>query len=101
MESNYEPVKPLGQYEPLPEDRNRAVVFYSPVCQFGYPFARKIGEIVREVAPQIRVDLVNDWERPEESIGRRNLWLIVNAKPIHTFFMDTEKFKEEVRQAVS
>jgi GNAT superfamily N-acetyltransferase len=100
IEGNYEPTMPAGQHEPLPEDRNQAVVFYGPACQFGYPFAKKIEGLVHEVALQLRVNLVNEWEQPEESIKRKNWWLTVNAKPIHTFFMNTEKFKEEVRQAL-
>jgi hypothetical protein len=45
--------------------------------------------------------LINEWENPEEAIKRRNAWLVVNARLIRTFFMETEKFKEEIRQAVS
>lgn len=101
LESRYEPSISIGAYEPLPEDKGKAVIFYGPSCQFGYPFAKKIEEIVREVAPSIRIELINEWEKPEESIKRRNWWLIVNAKPIHTFFMETEKFKEELRLAAS
>jgi len=39
-------------------------------------------------------------EKPEEAIKRKNWWLIVNAKPIQTVFMETEKFKEEVKQDI-
>ena len=45
--------------------------------------------------------MINEWEKPEETIKRKNWWLIVNAKPRQTFFMETEKFKEEIRQAVN
>jgi predicted GNAT family acetyltransferase len=100
VEGNYEPSQPLGSYEPLDEDKNKAVIFYGPTCQFGYPFAKKIEEIIREVAPHIKIEMINDWEKPEESIKHRNWWLTVNANPIHTFFMETEKFKEEIKQAV-
>jgi len=44
--------------------------------------------------------MINEWEKPEESRKRKNWWLIVNAKPIQTFFMKTTKFKEEIKQAV-
>jgi thiol-disulfide isomerase/thioredoxin len=101
VEGKYEPVKPLGEYEPLPEDRNKVVSFYGPVCQFSYPFAEKIRKIIEEAAPHIKIEMINEWEKPEESIKRKNWWLIVNAKPIRTFFMETEKFKEEIRQAAS
>jgi thiol-disulfide isomerase/thioredoxin len=101
METGYEPPLPIGKYAPLPEDKNKAIAFYSPTCQFSYPFAVKIRELVEEVAPQIEIELINEWEKPEESIKRKNQWLVVNAKSIQTFFMETERFKAEIRQAVS
>ena len=97
----YEPALPVGKYESLPEDKNRAVIFYGPMCEFGYPFAKKIEEIIKEVVPSIRIEMINEWEKPGESVKRKNWWLIVNGKPIQTFFMETEKFKEEIKQAVS
>jgi GNAT superfamily N-acetyltransferase len=100
LEGSYEPVAQAGEYEPLEKDKGKAVVFYGPICQFGYPFAKTIEGMIKEVAPHIRVEMINEWENPQESIERHNWWLIVNAKPIHTFFMDKEKFKEEVRQAI-
>jgi hypothetical protein len=57
-------------------------------------------EQIREVAPNAPIELINEWEKPEESIKRRNNVLTVNAKPIKTFFMDTLRFKEEVRLAL-
>jgi len=39
-------------------------------------------------------------EKPEEAIKHKNWWLIVNAKPIQTAFMETEKFNEEVKQDI-
>jgi len=101
IEGDYEPAPPVGDYEPLPEDRNKALIFYSPICQFSYQFAKKVEEIIQEVMPNIKIETVNEWEKPEESMRRKNWWLIVNAKPIKTFFMETEKFKEEIRQAAS
>ncbi len=101
IESSYEPRAPIRKYEPLPEDQNKAVIFHSPICQFSFPFARRIAELVKGVAPDLQTEMINQWERPEESIKRENGALIVNATPIRTFFMDTERFKEEVRLAVS
>jgi hypothetical protein len=101
IDGQYAPVPSVGDYEALVEDRGRAVVFYGPICQFGYPFAKQIEELVQEVEPNMKIEMINDWEKPEESIKRKNWWLIVNAKPIQTFFMQTEKFKAEIRQAVS
>ncbi len=101
IEDCYEPATPAGKYEPLPEDRNKALIFYAPVCQFSYQFAKRIEETIKETVPQIKIEMINEWEKPEESIKRKNWWLIVNAKPIHTFFMETEKFKEELKQVAN
>jgi len=101
IEGSYEPVAPVGEYEPLLEDKNKAVIFYGPTCQFSYQFAKRIEEIIKEVVPSIGIEMINEWEKPEEAIKRKNWWLIVNTKPIQTFFMETEKFKEEIKHAVS
>ncbi len=101
LEGCYEPTAFMGEYEPLEEDKGKAIVFYSPICQFSYQFAKTIETIIREVAPKIKIEMINEWDNPQESIKRKNWWLIVNAKPIKTFFMEKEKFKEEVRRAAS
>jgi GNAT superfamily N-acetyltransferase len=99
IEGSYEPTEPVDKYESLEEDRDKAVVFYGPVCQFGYPFAKTIESLVKEAAPKMKVELIDEWEHPQEAIKRRNQWLVVNAKPIHTFFMDKERFMDEVKRA--
>jgi hypothetical protein len=100
IEGEYASALPVGEYEPLQEDLDRAIVFYSPICQFSYQFATKTVELIKEVAPAIPVELINQWERPEESIKRKNSDPIVNARHIKTFFMDTERFKEEVKRVI-
>jgi GNAT superfamily N-acetyltransferase len=98
IEGEYEPAS-MAKYEPLEEDVGKAVIFYGQKCQFSYPFAKRIEATIRETLPYIKIELINEWEKPEESIKRGNWWLVVNAKPIHTFFMDVENFKTEIRQA--
>ncbi|MEM0007845.1 MAG: hypothetical protein QXR89_06240 [Candidatus Bathyarchaeia archaeon] len=98
IEGEYEPA-PKMKYEPLEEDADKAIIFYGQKCQFSYPFAKKIEAMIRETLPNIKIEMINEWEKPEESTKRGNWWLVVNAKPIHTFFMDTERFKAEIRQA--
>ncbi|MFP3984922.1 MAG: GNAT family N-acetyltransferase [Candidatus Bathyarchaeia archaeon] len=99
VEGFYEPAETVGEYKPLDEDKSKTIIFYNPICQFSYPFAKTIEDIVKEVAPETKTELINEWAKPDESIKRKNCQLIVNAKPIHTFFLETEKFKEEVKQA--
>lgn len=100
INGRYKQTQPIRKYKPLPEDRGKAIIFYSPICQFSFQFAKKIEETVRDVAPNIGVEMINKWQNPEEAIKRRNYELIVHTKPIQTFFMETEKFKEELKQAI-
>ena len=72
---------------------------YGQKCQFSYPFAKGLRPWLGKRLPNIKIESVNGWEKPEESIKRGNWRLVVNAKPIHTFFMDVEGFKAEIRRA--
>jgi GNAT superfamily N-acetyltransferase len=96
----YQPGPTQGEYEPLPEDKGRAIVFYNPTCEFSYPFALRIAESIEEITLGIAIELVNEWENPEESLKRKGCTIIVNASPIKTFFMEKEKFQREVREAL-
>ncbi|MEM2185179.1 MAG: GNAT family N-acetyltransferase [Candidatus Methanomethylicia archaeon] len=98
--SSYKP-KPKTIYKPLKEDKNKAIILYNPKCQFSYPFAKSIEQTIKETLPKIEIKIINEWENPQESIKHGNWWLIVNAKPIQTFFMDKEKFKQEITQAAT
>jgi len=62
---------------------------------------KRIEEVIKELVPNMKIKMINEWEKPGEAIKRKNWWLIVNAKPIQTFFMEKEKFKEEIKQTVS
>jgi len=96
----YQPGPTQGEYESMPEDKGKALVFYSPSCEFSSPFAVGIAESIREVAPSVPIELINEWEKPEEAIKRKGCTIIVNARPIKTFFMDKENFQREVREAL-
>jgi hypothetical protein len=64
------------------------------------PFALRIAGSVGEIALSIVIELINEWENPEESIKRKHCTTIVNAMPIRTVFMEKEKFQREVREAL-
>jgi len=100
INSSYRHGKPVREQAPLLKDRNRAVVFYSPHCQFSYPFAVKISEVIREVAPDITIVMMNEEERYDEFLNRGGHSLVVNGVSIRTFFMEAEKFREEIRHAL-
>ena len=61
---------------------------------------KRIEEVIKELVSNMKIEMINEWEKPGEAIKRKNWWLIVKAKPTQPFFMETEKFKEEIRQAV-
>jgi GNAT superfamily N-acetyltransferase len=88
-----------GKYVPLVEDRGRAIILYEPVCEWSHSFNLRVSSILKEMVPNYPIDLINSWERPEESIRRGNQWLVVNAHPIHSFVTNEEVFRDEVSRA--
>jgi len=97
----YEPLGSARHYAPLCEDEGKAIIFYNPTCEFSFPFATGIVESLADVAPRLAIELINEWERPEESIRRNYDKVIVNSKPIKTFFMDKVEFRKEVEAALT
>lgn len=95
----YEP-KECGVYKPLSSDRGRAVILYSPLCEYSYPFALKVREIIWEVNPGLPITLIDIWRQPEEASKRGGETIIVNSRPIRTWWGDRENFKEEVKRAL-
>jgi GNAT superfamily N-acetyltransferase len=90
----------VREYRPLPEDRDKAIILYGPECQFAYYFAVKIKEIIHSFAPDLPVELIDVWERPEEAERFGNQILIVRGRPINAFVTDREAFLKEVREAL-
>jgi GNAT superfamily N-acetyltransferase len=99
VSGTYEPREP-GRYVPLIEDRERAVVLFEPVCEWGYPHAMRVVDAVREIDPDITVDVYNSWDRPEESLKRGNVGVVVNGTPITSYITDTSAFRVEVARAL-
>lgn len=95
----YEPRK-LAEYKPLPEDRGKAVIIYNRICEWLYPFAIRVKELLREIDSGLPVCLIDEWKRPDESMRLGNQWLVVNAVPIRSFWMQREAFRSEIMQAL-
>jgi GNAT superfamily N-acetyltransferase len=87
-------------YEPLPEDAGRAVMFYDPMCEWGYPFGVRVRELLHEIDPDLPVELIDPWQRPGESVRRGNQWLVVNATAIESFWTEKDTFRSEVERAL-
>lgn len=96
------PYKPRGtpEYQPLGEDRGRAVMLYNPMCEWSYPFAVRVREFLKEIDASLPVSLIDEWRNPEESIKRANQQLVINATPIRSFWTQREALRREVEQAL-
>jgi len=100
MRGEYVPSEKLN-YVSSEEDRGRAVVLYNPTCEYSYVFALRTKERLSEIIPSMPVELVNQWEMPEESVKRANMSLTVNGVPISSLYRDAEVFDSEVRRALA
>ncbi len=87
-------------YIPLREDKNRAIIFYTPTCESNYVFAKKTYDIARKIEPDLNIDLINYWEKPKEFLKRNRHWFIVNAKTIRTTIFNKEKLIREIKTAL-
>ena len=87
--------------EAISEERGRAVLSYSPTCQFSFEFAKQAEATVRAVDPKLPIRLVSEWERPSEAVGRKREKILVNGVPIRSFFSGEDKFKDDIRRALA
>jgi len=85
----------------LDQDKGRAVLLYSPTCQFSFEFAKKAEATIRAVDPKLPICVVNEWEHPSEAIQRTGEKIIVNAVPIRSFFLGEDEFKRDVERALA
>lgn len=90
------------EYIPQKGDKRKALIFYDPSCPFGINFANAVGRLIREVAPDISIRKINEFEESEEVRKRGKVPVCaVNGKAIQTPFMDKDNFQKEVKQALS
>jgi GNAT superfamily N-acetyltransferase len=97
-----------GKYTPPRElsytrsagDEGRAIVVYNPTCEYSYPAALRVRELIAGIYPAMPVELVNQWEEPLESSRLANHELTVNGVQINSSLHQREKLVDEVRKAV-
>jgi len=88
-------------YTPQEEDKGRALIFYDPSCPFCIYFSEKIKEMVKEVAPDIEIRMINQFEESEEVQKRGEVpFCVVNGVPIYSSFGDRKRFQEDVKKAL-
>ena len=99
VHGDYEP-KERVSYTPAEEDRGRAIVFYNRNCEYSYPFALRIEEVLSDVAPDLPVTFIDVWDEPGEAARRGVKYLVVNARPINSHIGNRDAFKAEVAEAL-
>jgi GNAT superfamily N-acetyltransferase len=105
----------VGEYIPrnilenrrLPEDRGRALNFYNPPCEWGYFYAVKVRELLKEIDPDLPVEILDLWERPEEYMKRSHKQQIAARTIINTwepdpflFWIDKEAFRRNAIESL-
>jgi len=98
---SYVPTEATRSREGIDQDRGRAVLLYSPTCQFSYEFIEKAEATIRAVDPKLPIRLVNEWEHPSEALRRRGEKIVVNGVPIRSFFSGEDKFRHDIERALA
>jgi GNAT superfamily N-acetyltransferase len=98
IHGDYEPRK-KPEYTPLEEDAGRAVVFYNVNCEYSVGFAEGVKRLIHEIAQGYPVDIINMWRAPLESSRRGNELVVVNQRPIKSYWR-TPEFRQEVEAAI-
>ena len=102
LKENFVYKKGEERYFPQREDIGKILIFYDASCPFCVYFNDKLLSLVKEAAPGAPIRTIDMIEEEEEVKKRGTVsFCIVNTHPIKTSFFDKEKFKEEVRKAIS
>ena len=101
VKGGYAP-REASDYKPLPEDLEKTVILYNPLCEWGFYAAHKIQEFVEGLDPGLPVEAFNIWERPEEYMKRpfqtvASARSIFNTREVGGFWADREAFLRKVK----
>jgi GNAT superfamily N-acetyltransferase len=99
LTASYRP-RERREYTALWEDKEKAIILYGPLCEYSYPFALRIMELIRDVEPKLPIELIDMWSQPKEASKRCGEQVIVNATPIRVWWGDREGFKKAVERAL-
>ncbi len=84
---------------PKSVDEKGVKIFYQPTCIFTHHFNDKLMEAIRAIDPEITVEKINMWEKPEIARARNLVQscVYINGKPMEHSIFDGEAFKNELR----
>jgi len=94
----YTPPRKL-RYTRSTEDEGKATVVYNPTCEYSYPSALRLRDLIAGTYPAMPVELVNQWEEPLESFRLANHELTVNGIQIMGSLHQREQLLVEIRKA--
>ena len=93
-----------SDYQPLPEDIDKTIILYNPLCEWGFFAAHMIKEFVKRLDPGLPVEAFNIWESPEEYF-KRPFQMVTSARSIFNtrenkvgFWADREAFLRNVKE---
>jgi len=83
---------------PKPVKEKGVKIFYEPTCIFVHQFNDKIAEAVTAVDPNVSVEMVNMWEKPEEARSRGLIQgcVYINGNPLRHSRVKSSRMKLEL-----
>ena len=101
--SKYEPRK-KSEYVPVPEDKDKVILFYNPNCEFGLFYVNNVKNILGSNFENLPIKIFNLWEDYEEYLKRPQQTVvaaraIVNQQTVDDFLIweDVDKWLDEIR----
>jgi hypothetical protein len=87
-------------YTKSKRDEGKAIIVYNPTCEYSYPTALRVRDLIAGIYPAMPVALINQWDEPWESIRLANHELTVNSVQISGSLHQREKLVGEIKMAV-
>ena len=101
--TKYTPRK-KSKYTPLPEDKNKVILFYNPTCELGYYYVNQVKKVLENNFENLPIKIYNLWEDYEEYLKRPQQTVVaaratVNQQTVDDFLYweDVNKWLDEVR----
>ena len=88
------------KYQAREEDKDKSIVFFNRNCEYSYPFAIRIKKELKNIDPDLPIEIIDIWGKPDEMAIRGENLVIVNSKTIRSHIGNKEAFTREVKEAL-
>jgi hypothetical protein len=88
------------KYKSRKEDKDKSIVFFNRNCEYSYPFAIRIKKELKNIDPDLPIEIIDVWDKPDEMAIRGENMVIVNSKTIRSHIGNKEAFTTEVKEAL-